>query len=100
MGRINAIQTPIFVQGCDRDHNQAIFRLNYELLCEAGKDVEWKSYDHDEHGFIFVRRNADGVYDPHPIQLEVVKDCIAYFDRTVKPRTMPAHDRFNQISRK
>jgi dienelactone hydrolase len=64
MERIQSIKTPILVQGRDRDHNQAIFRANYELLREAGKEVAWKSYDHDEHGFIFVRRNAKGVYAP------------------------------------
>jgi len=84
MERINAVKTPILVQGRDRDHNQAIFRLNYELLREAGKDVDWKSYDHDEHGFIFVRRNEKGVYAPDPTQLQIVKDSIAYFDRYMK----------------
>ena len=48
--------------------------------------MEWKSYDHDEHGFIFVRRNARGLYEPDPIQLQVVKDSIAYFDRHMKKR--------------
>jgi len=85
MERIRAIQTPMRIQGRERDHNQAVFRLNYELLKEAGKEVEWKSYDHDEHGFIFVRRNAKGVYAPDAIQLQVVKDSIAYFDRYMKP---------------
>lgn len=84
MKRINAIATPIRVQGRDRDHNQATFRLNYELLKEAGKDVVWQSYDHDEHGFIFVRRNPEGVYSPDPIQLQVVKDTIAYLDGYLK----------------
>ena len=82
--RIRAIKTPIRVQGRDRDHNQAVFRLNYELLREAGKDVEWQSYDHDEHGFIFVRRNEKGVYAPDPTQLQVVKDSMAYLDRHLK----------------
>ena len=84
MERINAVKTPILVQGRERDHNQAIFRLNYELLREAGKDVEWISYDHDEHGFIFVKRNEKGVYAPDPTQLQIVKDSIAYFDRYMK----------------
>jgi len=84
MERIRAIKTPIRVQGRDRDHNQAVFRLNYELLREAGKAVEWQSYDHDEHGFIFVRRNEKGVYAPDPTQLQVVKDSIAYLDRHLK----------------
>ncbi|HSL23925.1 MAG TPA: hypothetical protein VK886_20490 [Vicinamibacterales bacterium] len=84
--RISTIKTPIFVQGRDRDHNQAIFRVNYELLRESGKDVEWKSYDHNEHGFIFVRRNARGVYEPDAIQAQAVKDSIAYFDRKMTKR--------------
>jgi dienelactone hydrolase len=84
MARINAIKTPIFIQGRDRDHHQDIFRLNYELLHEAGKDVQWKSYDDDEHGFIFVKRDPEGVYRPNPVQIQIVKDSIAYFDRYMK----------------
>lgn len=84
MERINRIQTPIFVVGRDRDHNQETFRLNYELLEEAGKTVQWKSYDHDHHGFAFIQRNAEGVYDPDPIQRQVVADAIAWFDRFLK----------------
>jgi len=84
MSHINAIKTPIFVQGRDRDHHQDIFRLNYELLREAGKDVQWKSYDDDEHGFVFVKRDPDGVYRPNAVQFQIVKDSIAYFDRYMK----------------
>lgn len=84
MQRINAINTPVLVLGRDRDHNQAIFRLNYELLLEAGKDVMWKSYDHDEHGFIFVKRNMHGDYAPDAIQIKAVNDSINYFDRYMK----------------
>jgi hypothetical protein len=39
MERINAISTPIRVQGRDRDHNQAVFRLNYEMVKHAGKEA-------------------------------------------------------------
>ena len=81
MQRINAIDMPIFIAGRDRDHNQSTFRLAYELMREAGKRVEWKTYDHDRHGFIFVQRNADGVYAPDPLQQAVVADAIAFFDR-------------------
>jgi dipeptidyl aminopeptidase/acylaminoacyl peptidase len=84
MQRINAITTPILVVGRDRDHNQATFRLNYELLHEAGKVVEWRSYDHDDHGFVFVQRNVEGLYDPDPIQREAVRESIAWFDRFLK----------------
>jgi dienelactone hydrolase len=82
--RIAAIKTPMLIQGRDRDHNQAIFRVNYQLLKEAGKNVEWKSYDHDEHGFVFVRRNQQGVYAPDAIQRQAVADSIAYFDGCLK----------------
>ena len=84
MARIEPIDLPIFVQGRDRDHNQDVFRLNYELLEEAGKEVGWKSYDHDLHGFAYVQRSSDGTYEPDPIQLEVVADSIEFFDRHLK----------------
>jgi dienelactone hydrolase len=84
MARISAISMPIFIAGRDRDHNQATFRLSYELLEEAGKDAQWKSYDHDEHGFIFLQRNAQGVYDPDPIQEQILEDALEFFDRTLK----------------
>jgi dienelactone hydrolase len=84
MERIRPIKTPIFIMGRDRDHNQAVFRANYQLLKQAGKEVEWKSYEHKEHGFIFVRRDENGVYSPDPVQREAVKDSIAYFDRYMK----------------
>ena len=82
--RLQSIQTPILVVGRDRDHNQETFRLNYELLEELGKVVEWRSYDHDHHGFAFIQRNADGAYEPDPIQREVVAESIAWFDRFLK----------------
>ena len=84
MRRINAVTTPILTISRDRDHNQAVFRASYELLSEAGKDAEWKSYDHDNHGFIFIQRNAAGEYAPDAIQSEAVRDVITYFDRYMK----------------
>lgn len=84
MERIRAIEMPVFVAGRDRDHNQATFRLAYELMSEAGKTVEWRSYDHEHHGFIFVQRNAAGIYDPDPLQQAAVADAIAFFDRHMK----------------
>ena len=84
MKRIRNINIPIVVHGRDRDHNQDVFRLSYELLREAGKNVEWKSYNHDDHGFVYVARDDDGVYRPDPIQREAVADSIAFFDRHMK----------------
>jgi dienelactone hydrolase len=84
MSRIAPIDIPIFVQGRDRDHNQDVFRLNYELLVEAGKDVQWKTYDHELHGFAYVARNDDGSYTPDEIQRAAVADAIAFFDAHLK----------------
>ncbi len=77
--RIAPIKSPIFVQGRDRDELQGIFRVCYDLLHEAGKVTQWATYDHDEHGFIYVARNAQGVYQPDAIQKKVVTDSIMFF---------------------
>ena len=82
--RIAPIQTPIFVQGRDGDELQGIFRVTYDLLQEAGKDTRWQSYDHAEHGFVYVRRNESGSYAPDPLQRQAVRDSIAFFDRHMK----------------
>jgi len=83
--RISTISTPIFVQGRNSDELQGIFRVGYDLLQEAGKESEWKTYEHPEHGFVYVKRNAEGNYDPDPVQLEAVGDSIAFFDKYMKP---------------
>jgi len=82
--RISTINTPIFVHGRNSDELQGIFRVGYDLLQESGKESEWKSYEHNVHGFVYVKRNDSGVYDPDPVQVEAVKDSIAYFDRYMK----------------
>jgi dienelactone hydrolase len=83
--RISTINTPILVQGRNTDELQGIFRIGYDLLQESGKESEWKSYEHDVHGFVYVERNDEGVYDPDAVQLEGVKDSIAYFDKYMQP---------------
>ena len=84
MERINRIKTPILVVGRINDNNEPQFRLAYELAKEAGKPVEWKQYEHPQHGFIFVTRNAKGVYDPDPTQKQIVADTIAHFNSCLK----------------
>ena len=81
LGRISTINTPIFVQGRNSDELQGIFRVGYDLLQESGKRSEWKTYEHEVHGFAYVQRNDKGVYEPDAVQLSVVKDSIAFFDR-------------------
>jgi dienelactone hydrolase len=82
--RIRTIATPIFVQGRNADELQGIFRVTYELLVEAGKEVRWESYEHAEHGFVYVARNAAGAYDPDPVQIQAVRDSISFFDKFMK----------------
>jgi len=82
--RMDTITTPIFVQGRDRDELQGIFRVCYDLLAELGKDARWATYDHDEHGFVFVRRNAAGAYAPDALQVRAVQESIAFFDAYLK----------------
>ena len=82
--RISSINTPIYIIGRDRDHNQSVFRLNYELLEEGGKDVKWSTYDHENHGFIFLKRNLEGDYIAHDIQDDAIKSVIDYIDRYLK----------------
>jgi dienelactone hydrolase len=82
--RISTIKTPIFVQGRNSDELQGIFRVCYDLLVELGKDAKWATYEHDVHGFVYAKRNDYGVYDPDPVQIQAVKDSIAFFDAYLK----------------
>ena len=82
--RVAGIQTPILVMGRESDELQGIFRLNYELLAEAGKDVEWVSYDHDLHGYVYPMRGEDGEYEVNEVQHEAIAYVINYLDRHLK----------------
>jgi dienelactone hydrolase len=91
--RMKTIETPIFVQGREADELQGIFRVCYDLLIELGKEALWRSYDHPVHGFVYVERNAEGVYAPDAVQRRAVADSIAFFDAhrgaSNRPRTAP-----------
>jgi len=80
MARVRPIATPIFVQGRNSDELQGIFRVCYDLLVELGKEAKWATYEHDMHGFVFVRRNSEGVYAPDAVQTQAIKDSIGFFD--------------------
>jgi dienelactone hydrolase len=82
--RVAPIDTPIFVQGRDRDELQGIFRVSYDLLHEASKEAQWASYDHDVHGFIYPVRGADGSYAPDAMQRRAFADTKAFFDKYLK----------------
>jgi hypothetical protein len=80
------IVTPIFVQGRNSDELQGIFRVCYDLLVELGKPARWATYEHGEHGFVYVRRNASGAYAPDAVQRQAVADSIGFFDGYLKAR--------------
>ena len=82
--RVDQITMPIFVVGRDRDHNQSTFRLTYELMEEAGKQAQWRSYDHDFHGFAFLKRNENGDYETDSIKEAFLADAISYFEQHLK----------------
>jgi dienelactone hydrolase len=84
--RVRPITTPIFVQGRNSDELQGIFRVCYDLLAELGKDTKWATYEHAEHGFVFVRRNQAGVYVPDAVQMQAIRDSIGFFDTYLKAR--------------
>lgn len=84
MDRISKIQTPILVMGRETDELQGIFRLNYELLEEAGKDVQWVSYDHHLHGYLYPIRGEDGEYEVNDVQDEAIAHVISYLDGYLK----------------
>jgi dipeptidyl aminopeptidase/acylaminoacyl peptidase len=82
--RMAPIKTPIFVQGRNSDELQGIFRVCYDLLVELGKDAQWATYEHDVHGFVYVERNQKGAYAPDPVQIQAVRESIAFFDKYLK----------------
>ncbi len=84
MERIGRVKTPILVMGRKTDHLQGIFRASYELLLEAGKDVEWVTYDHPLHGYVFPRRGPEGDYEVDETQEAAIDFVIAYLDRYLK----------------
>jgi dipeptidyl aminopeptidase/acylaminoacyl peptidase len=84
MERIGSITTPILVMGREDDHLQGIFRTTYDLLAEAGKDVEWVSWDHPLHGYIFPARGLDGGYEVDEVQDAAIAGIIEYLDRHLK----------------
>jgi hypothetical protein len=79
--RISGIGTPILVMGRESDELQGIFRLSYELLSEAGKDVEWVSYDHPMHGYIYPVRGRDGEYQVDETQRQAIDAILGYLGR-------------------
>ncbi|HEX6146779.1 MAG TPA: prolyl oligopeptidase family serine peptidase [Acidimicrobiia bacterium] len=79
--RIAGIDTPILVMGRETDHLQGIFRTSYELLAEAGKPVEWVSWDHDLHGYVYPMRGPDGSYEVNEVQESAIAGVLDFLDK-------------------
>lgn len=78
--RVSTIDTPILVMGRDDDHLQGIFRVSYDLLAEAGKPVDWVSWDHDLHGYVYPLRGEDGEYEVNDVADAAIEGVLAYLD--------------------
>jgi dienelactone hydrolase len=79
--RIATIDTPILVMGREDDHLQGIFRTSYELLAEDGKPVDWVSWDHDLHGYVFPMRGPDGEYEVNDVQEAAIAGVLDFLDQ-------------------
>jgi dienelactone hydrolase len=84
MERIQRINTPMLIFGRDTDHQQGIFKLTYEWMKEAGKDVQWASFNHPVHGYVFIFNQPDGSYKPDEIQQKTFEIFMDYFDKHLK----------------
>jgi dienelactone hydrolase len=82
--RIRRINTPILIFGRETDHQQGIFKLTYEWMKEAGKDVQWQSFDHPTHGYVFIYNQPDGSYKPDDTQSKTFDIAMDYFDKHLK----------------
>ncbi|MEX2652122.1 MAG: acyl-CoA thioester hydrolase/BAAT C-terminal domain-containing protein [Acidimicrobiia bacterium] len=78
--RISTIDTPMLVMGREDDHLQGIFRVTYELLAEANKPVDWVSWDHDLHGYVYPVRGSDGEYQVNEVAEAAITGVLDYLD--------------------
>jgi hypothetical protein len=83
MERIAGIDTPILVMGRVEDHLQGIFRLSYDLLAEAGKQVDWVDWDHPLHGYVYPITDSDGALELDETQTAAIDGVIAFLERNM-----------------
>lgn len=84
MSRIRRIGAPILHLGRDSDHLQGIFRLAHTWMQAAGKDTQWVSHDHPEHGYPFIYADDDGRYAPDAIQQAAFDTIMDFFGRRLR----------------
>ncbi len=61
-----------------------IVGLGYEWLKEAGGNVEWLSFDHPVHGYVFIYNQKDRSFKPDAVQQQAYDAFMAYFDKHLK----------------
>jgi len=84
MERIERINTPMLTMGRRSDHLQGLFELGHLWMTEAGKSSTWASFDHPRHGYVLIRRQEDGSYQPDDVQVDALKVMMEFFDRHLK----------------
>jgi dienelactone hydrolase len=81
---LSSFDIPVLVLGRDSDELQGIFRLSYELLAEQRDDVEWRTWEHDVHGYIYPEADDDGVTRVDAVQEEALDVIVEFLDRHTK----------------
>jgi dienelactone hydrolase len=84
--RVGEVEIPLLVMGRDDDHLQGAFALLYEWLAETGKDVQWASFDHPEHGYTLLGRSYLEGGRPDAIQEQAFELYMSFFDEHLKGR--------------
>ena len=84
--RVRGVEIPLLVMGRDDDHLQGAFALLYEWLAAAGKDAQWASFDHPEHGYALLGRTYLEGGEPDPLQEQAFELYMAFFDEHLKGR--------------
>lgn len=79
--RLDGVRLPVLVLGREQDELQGVFRLTYELLAEKRDDVEWRSWSHDVHGYVYPEVDASGVPQVDDVQREALDAVVAFFDK-------------------
>ena len=67
-----------------RSVREPVASFCFDLLKKSGKDSQWKTYNHDLHGFLFPEKNTNGHYQVDQIQMEAIDDTLNFMDRHLK----------------
>ncbi len=74
---------PILIVGRDDDHLQGLFAKLYELLQQAGKRVDWISFDHPDHSYHWDQILGDDPQRDDPLRA-TVEHVVAFINQHVR----------------